>query len=268
MFVSLRRFAEARQEICQNLMGGMPAGDPAYERALRWMGGHRPRSRYGDVAAKSPLLEDFTMTTVVSTDPSRTGEIFDMSVMRERILAAAIEIAADRGFEACTVKAVATAVGIKAPGLYSHFPSKEAIITEAVSRVLTDFSVRVGGPVEPGEPEAALRETVRRHVLYQIENLRIATVTDLLLNRQSTHHFLPAADYASLLEVQRSYFNLVRDRVTAFAPTPLGATTTVASMAIIAMCDRVASWYRPDGALSANEVAEQHWQLARHMLGA
>lgn len=208
------------------------------------------------------------MTTVASSDDALPAEIFDLSSMRERILAAAIEIAADRGFEACTVKEVAAAVGIKAPGLYSHFASKEAILTEAVSRVLTDFSVRVAGPVNPTEPEAALRETVRRHVTYQIENLRIAKVADLLLNRESTHHFLPAPEYESLLNVQRSYFNLVRDRVTAFAPNIPGATPTVATMAIIAMCDRVASWYKPNGPLSADEVAEQHWQLTRHMLGA
>jgi TetR/AcrR family transcriptional regulator, cholesterol catabolism regulator len=208
------------------------------------------------------------VTHVTSSTESSAGELFDLRIMRERILTAAIEIAADRGFEACTVKVVAAAVGIKAPGLYSHFPSKEAILTEAVSRVLTDFSARVAGPVGQAEPEAVLRETVRRHVTYQIENLRIAKVTDLLLNRESTHHFLPADDYASLLEVQRSYFNLVRDRVTAFAPNPPGATTTVATMAIIAMCDRVASWYKPGGALTVAEVAEQHWQLTRHMLGA
>lgn len=208
------------------------------------------------------------MTAASLSDDSRVGEIFDLSTMRERILAAAIEIAADRGFEACTVKAVATAVGIKAPGLYSHFPSKEAILTEAIARVLTDFSNRVGGPVEQAEPEAVLRETVRRHVLYQIENLRIARVTDLLLNRESTHHFLPKDDYASLLEFQRSYFNLVRDRVAAFAPAPSGVTTTVAALAIIAMCDRVATWYRPSGPLTADDVAEQHWQLTRRMLGS
>ena len=208
------------------------------------------------------------MTTVSSGNDAGTREILDLSIMRERILAAAIEIAADRGFEACTVKEVAAAVGIKPPGLYSHFPSKEAILTEAASRVLRDFTVQVAGPVEPANPEAVLRETVRRHVTYQIENLRIAKVTDLLLNRESTHRFLPEKDHASLLEVQRSYFNLVRDRVTAFAPNPPGANTTVATMAIIAMCDRVATWYKPGGSLTADEVAEQHWQLTRHMLGA
>lgn len=207
------------------------------------------------------------MTTVTSSKDTDTTGIFDLSIMRERILAAAIEISADRGFEACTVKEVAAAVGIKAPGLYSHFPSKEAILTEAITRVLTDFSLRVAGPIESDEPEAVLRETVRRHVTYQIENLRIAKVTDLLLNRESTHHFLPAADHASLLDVQRSYFNLVRERVRAFAPSPPDVTTTVATMAIIAMCDRVATWYKREGSLTAEEVAEQHWQLTRHMLG-
>ncbi|GAB3199071.1 TetR/AcrR family transcriptional regulator [Nocardioides hungaricus] len=207
------------------------------------------------------------MSIVSSSTDSRSGEIFDSSTMRERILAAAIDIAADRGFEACTVREVAAAVGIKAPGLYSHFASKEAIMSEAISRVLTDFATRVGGPIDPSEPEAALRETVHRHVIYQIENLGIARVTDLLLNREYTHHFLPQEDLDSLLDVQRSYFSLVRDRVSAFAPAPPGTTTTVATMAIIAMCDRVASWYKPGGSFSADEVAEQHWQMTRNLLG-
>ncbi len=208
------------------------------------------------------------MTIVNSSSDSRTNEIFDSSTMRERILAAAIDIAADRGFEACTVKDVAAAVGIKAPGLYSHFASKEAIMSEAISRVLTDFAVRVGGPVSPTDPEEALRETVHRHVIYQIENLRIARVTDLLLNREYTHHFLPQEDLASLLDVQRSYFEMVRDRIVAFAPEPPGATATVATMAIIGMCDRVATWYKPEGSLTPDQVAEQHWQMVRHLLGA
>ena len=95
-----------------------------------------------------------------SADIANLGRVFDLDVMRERILAAAITNLADHGFGAFTVREVAAVAGIKAPGLYSHFPSKEAILTEAVSRVLADF-LENSTHVDGVKPEDDLRETVR-----------------------------------------------------------------------------------------------------------
>jgi TetR/AcrR family transcriptional regulator, cholesterol catabolism regulator len=193
------------------------------------------------------------------------GRVFDPDVMRERILAAAITIVADRGFGAFTVREVAEAAGIKAPGLYSHFPSKEAILTEAVSRVLADFMDNAAD-VNGLDPEGELRETVRRHVLYQIQNMHIARVADLVLNTATAGQFLSTDDYDRLLSAQRAYLNLVCERVTAFAPEVPEAEITIVSIAIIAMCDRVANWFQADGPMKPEEVADLHWQMARSML--
>ena len=207
-------------------------------------------------------------------NPSKTGRpaeiaslerVFDQRVMRERILAAAVTIVADHGFGACTVREVAEAAGIKAPGLYSHFPSKEAILTEAVSRVLADFMDNVATAFG-ATPEEELRETVRRHVLYQIDNMQLARVADMLLNTASAGHFVSAEDYARLLSDQRAYLDLVRKRVASVAPALPAGEVTVVSMAIIAMCDRVANWFRTDGSLDPDELAELHWRLARSMV--
>lgn len=200
-----------------------------------------------------------------SADIASLARVFDMDVMRERILAAAITIVSDRGFGACTVREVAEAVGIKAPGLYSHFTSKEAILTEAVSRVLTDF-MDVAATVTGADPEEELRETVRRHVLYQIDNMQIARVADLFLNTGTAGHFLSADEYDRLHSEQRVYIDLVSDRVAAFAPRLPAAELPVISIAIIAMCDHVANWFHTGDTLGADELAELHWQLARSMI--
>lgn len=200
-----------------------------------------------------------------SASIANLGRVFDLDVMRERILAAAITNVADHGFGAFTVREVAAAAGIKAPGLYSHFPSKEAILTEAVSRVLADFmenSTRVDGL----DPEEDLRETVRQHVLYQIHNMHIARVADLVLYTATAGRFLSTDDYDRLLSLQRAHLNLVSERVTAFAPKVSATEVTVASMAIIAMCDRVANWFPTDGPLGPEDLADLHWQLVRAML--
>ena len=193
------------------------------------------------------------------------GRVFDLGVTRERILAAAITSLADHGFGAFTVREVAATAGIKAPGLYSHFPSKEAILTEAVSRVLGDF-LDTATHVAGLDPESDLREAVRQHVLYQMHNMDIARVADLVLYTATAGQFLSSDDYDRLLSLQRTHLNLVRDRVTAFAPEVSAANVTVASMAIISMCDRVASWFPADGALSPDDIADLHWQLVRAML--
>lgn len=193
------------------------------------------------------------------------GRVFNHSVGRERILAAAVTIVATRGFGACTVREVAEAAGIKAPGLYSHFRSKEEILTEAVSRVLADFTENAAA-VADGTPEDELRDTVRRHVLYQIENVHLARVADMLLDTASAGDFVSHEDYERLLSQQRDYLAMLSRRVAAYAPRLPAPQVDIVTMAILAMCDRVAIWYDTASPFSPDEVADIHWHLVRRML--
>lgn len=205
------------------------------------------------------------MTGERGSNDASLDRVFNREITREKILAAAITTVAERGFGGLTVKEVAHIAGIKAPGLYSHFPSREAILTEAVSRVLTDFMDSMAA-IPPADPEEELRQTVRRHVLYQIDNMQIAQVADLVLNTATAGHFLSAEDYDLLLGVQRQHLALVSARVAAFAPGLSATEVDVAAMAIVAMCDRVANWFQPEGAQKPEEIADLHWKLARAMV--
>ena len=63
------------------------------------------------------------------------------NLTREQILAAAAWLIVSRGYAACTMRAVADEVQIKAGSLYYHFTSKEQIITEILNsgiEMLTD----------------------------------------------------------------------------------------------------------------------------------
>ena len=50
-----------------------------------------------------------------------------MEDTKQRILEKSLELFSAKGYDAVSVGEIAKAVGIKAPSLYNHFPSKQAI---------------------------------------------------------------------------------------------------------------------------------------------
>lgn len=220
----------------------------------------QPSARLTEDTAVHDLLAE------MSRRVSATTPALERSDTRQRILEVAIELFAQHGFEACTVRDLAAAVGIKAPGIYSHFPSKEAILSEAMVRALKNFLAYMAAPSSATNPRDRLRETVHRHVLYQVEHLRVTRANDLLLNSETIGRFLPEKDHKLLIDVQRSYYHLVRDRVRAVIQDNPALDLTATTFAIITMCDSVTTWYNPDGRLTPRDLADQYWTLVRGML--
>lgn len=56
---------------------------------------------------------------------------------RERLLAAAANLFADRGYHAVGIDDIGAAAGITGPGVYRHFPSKSALLEALCDRAMT-----------------------------------------------------------------------------------------------------------------------------------
>src|SRR3954468_19561483 len=61
---------------------------------------------------------------------------------RDRLIAAALDLFADKGFRATTVGQIEAAAGLvpRRGGLYNHFPSKEALLEAAVDRHVAELA--------------------------------------------------------------------------------------------------------------------------------
>ncbi len=85
----------------------------------------------------------------------------------ERILDAAEDLFAERGYTATSLEDVADRVGIRSPSLYNHFRNKEALYTAVLERLLTDFSAPIEklsvGEVTSQEVMDWLEVIVRKH---------------------------------------------------------------------------------------------------------
>lgn len=85
----------------------------------------------------------------------------------ERILDAAEDLFAEKGYSATSLGDVADRVGIRSPSLYNHFKNKEALYEAVLERLLEDFSAPLteleGGPVTQERVFYWLEAIVRRH---------------------------------------------------------------------------------------------------------
>ena len=101
---------------------------------------------------------------------------------KQKILDKALELFSSRGYDAVSVGEIAQAVGIKAPSLYNHFPSKQAIFDALVESVAAQYtrdtdqiSIHVQNapqdiPVFTAITEDALFDKVRQIFEYSLHN--------------------------------------------------------------------------------------------------
>ena len=87
------------------------------------------------------------------------------------ILDAAVQLFAERGYNATTLRDIADLVGIKAGSIYYHFPSKEAMLWRLYSETLTQLLGDLDAALPDGHdmpPLDALGVWVDRSIRFHI----------------------------------------------------------------------------------------------------
>lgn len=90
---------------------------------------------------------------------------------RERVLAAALQVADTEGLDAVTMRAVAAAVGVEAMSLYHHLPGKEGLLDGLVDAVAGEVQAEIDtlAPIEDDwradvrQQSLAARRVMLRH---------------------------------------------------------------------------------------------------------
>jgi AcrR family transcriptional regulator len=115
--------------------------------------------------------EEETVSGATVTQRTRGGE------RRERILAAAAELIAARGYHAVSMTDLGVAAGIVGPGIYRHFQSKAAVLASLFERVIDALLERASTIVDQARDEReALTGLVADHVSLVINDRELAIV--------------------------------------------------------------------------------------------
>jgi AcrR family transcriptional regulator len=165
----------------------------------------------------------------------------------------------DRGFDATSVSDIARALGLTKAGLYHHFESKEALLFEIMMFGLDKVRDEVIVPVRAiGDPEERLRQLILRHARITTRGQgAVAHLGDEI-------RALPPQARKQIETRMRVYFDLIRDTLGELhaGGRLRQVDRTVATFSLIGMILWLPRWFRLDGRLTQEEVADSIANLA------
>ena len=185
---------------------------------------------------------------------------------KERILAAALDMFSQKGYEGTNIRELSASLGLVKSGLYKHFESKEAVWNALLDRMVAYYAERFGSadhlPPVPDSLEGLVTTTmqlvrltvhdgniVRTRKLLTIEQFRDDRARDL-----ATKYFL-----TGLTEMFTYIFAGMMDRglIRQDDPAMLAFAYTTPISALIHLCDREPE--KTEAALEKTEAFARHF---------
>lgn len=175
---------------------------------------------------------------------------------KQKILEKALELFAARGYDSVSVGEIAEAVGIRAPSLYNHYPSKQAIFDAIVENTAEQYEAGTGRinihvrnavqdvPVFTEITEDALFEKVRQIFDYSLRNRTVSLFRRMMTIEQFRSPEL-AALYSEryvgrLLRYHAGIFRalIAAGEICAEEPDALSMLYVAPILTLIGICDR------------------------------
>jgi AcrR family transcriptional regulator len=183
---------------------------------------------------------------------------------RSEIREAGLTLFAERGYHATSMDDIGRFIGVKGPSLYNHLKSKQEILVDIMVTTMQELLAQFDKANSTGGPPERLREVMAEHVRYHATHPRDVRIG----NREIPSLEEPAHELVLSLrnEYERKWRDLIQEGLeSGDFSIP---SVRVAVYAILEMGIGVAQWYRPDGSLSLDQIAELYAEMASRLLGA
>ena len=183
---------------------------------------------------------------------------------RQRILEVAERLFYEGGFDATSVDIVASELGVTKPFIYNYFPNKVAILEGLYERSAERLLVYVEGDGKSGgDPVSRLRSFVK---LFVHENVKFQVGSGVYL--QEEKHLQKEA-LARIRAIERKFNKRLTSLIQEGVEEKVFKVKNpdIASLSISGMVRWVHRWYRPDGRLGADEIADEIAEYALRIVG-
>lgn len=177
---------------------------------------------------------------------------------REDILEAAAQVFRQKGYHGASMEDIAKAVNLQKPSLYHHVSSKQDILLALLNRALELLLERISAISMQDLPaDKKLQEMVRVYLSILAENMDLSAV--LLFE----HRSLERKQHARHVPNRDRFESLWRSVLEEGVATGLFVCEDPAltTRAILGILNWTITWYRPDGALEIDEIADRYSHL-------
>lgn len=176
-----------------------------------------------------------------------------MTMMKETIKKVAVDLFFRKGYFATSISEIAKGCDIQKASIYYHYSGKEVLLLDIMQTTMQDLLVSLQESLSAAEGiEASMRAAVRTHVLFHLWRQKETFIASSELRGLSEENFRSIA--ARRDDYEHIFQHLIGQGVDA------GIFTTgdikILSYAILTLCTAGASWFRPEGRLSVEAIAE------------
>lgn len=199
---------------------------------------------------------------------SEAGDLPDAAApasARDRLIAAAIDAFAAKGFHGTTTRDIAAAAGMSPAALYVHHRSKEDLLY-LISRQGHERTLRVvqAAVASAQDPVEQLLAVIRGFTLGHARGHTTARIVSYELSALSPEHYREIAD------IRRATERELRRLVEAGAEAGVFRTSNprMTTLALLSLGIDVARWYRDEGEWSPEDIADHYCELAIRIVGA
>lgn len=211
-------------------------------------------------------MADRSESTATETPTDPTGDVAGKADdTRARLLSAAVEAFAEKGFHGTTTRDIAARAGMSPAAVYVHHRSKEDLLY-LISRRGHQTALRVvREAIESAtDPATQLAEMMRRFARHHATAHTGARIVNYELAALSPEHL------REIVQIRRAIENAIREVVEAGAAAGRfhSGHPRMTALAILSLCIDIARWYRDEGEWTPEDIGEHYAELALRMVGA
>lgn len=179
---------------------------------------------------------------------------------RRELLGIAAEVFAEQGYDATTVRKIADAAGMLAGSLYYHFDSKESMLEEILRTFLTELWDGYDAVLSAGLGPRATLEALVTESFREIDRHRAAVA----IYQKESRHLVAQQRFQYLADSQQRFEKAWLTTLERGVADGVFRDDLDVRLAYRFVRDTVwvaASWYRPGGGHSPEEIARQYLSM-------
>jgi AcrR family transcriptional regulator len=176
---------------------------------------------------------------------------------RAKILAHAVEVFCEKGYEGASMRDLSRASGMSLAGMYYYFESKERLLYLIQKHTFTTIVERLRARLEGvADPEERIRLFIVNHLEYFLANQKAMKVLshedDALKNGFGSE----------IAAIKREYYRICLRLIDEFKQVrKLRFSSRLAVLSLFGMMNWIYTWYNPRVDSGADELAEQMTEI-------